>query len=305
MNLSKFITSVFCFISTLFILNSQESKPTFVAKNGDGIVQILYREGLDKNEYYQEFLSLNEGKISKGSMLRIGEEYKIPKAAVSYRSLGRKINLTTGVETSIFNPTKAGLKKRDTILNNSVYYLLFDKFNNHDLSVVNSDSENKKTLAFAVAKELLEKGARVFLFEYDSIENTGLGDFVAKINQQYLKHQEEYQRLLVVDVENGFNSSAIIDIAHHQKSEKGKKLSDNLERVFKSNRIKLYADSNNGAPLTEKTSLYLANNALPAMTFITVNSNKNKSMATSSKNKFIDVISTGIQVDYSNIEMED
>jgi hypothetical protein len=293
------------FISTVNVIFSQDEQPTFVAEYGDGIMKILYREGLNENEYYQKFLELNKNKISKGSELQFGETYKIPVSEISYRNLGRRINLSTNEEQPIFDPNENVLKKRDTVLKNSVYYLLLDKFNNENLQLIQPDSENRKKLALAVSKELLEQGARVFIFDYDSDSEIELGDYVGAINNSYLKFQGDYQRLLIIDVDKGFNSSATLEILHPQKSLEGKRLAENMERIFKAKKIKLDTDTNNTSPLTEKTSLYLANNALPAMIFIKVIKSKNSGMATSNKVKFVNVIATGIQVDYSNVEMED
>ncbi len=303
MKFTNFLIPFFFFFLFFNLIFSQEESPTFIAKKGEGIVEVLYREGLDENVYYQKFLALNKGKISKGSMLFYGEIYKIPVSETSYRNSGRNINLSTNEERPIFDPNQLSLRKKDSVLQNSVYYLLFDKFSNENLKLVKENTNNRNTYALAIAKKLLEKGAKVYLFDYNDDVVTNLGDYVRAINKRYLKHQNKFQRLLIIDVDNGFNASASIEILHHQKSDEGKKFAEHLEQIFKSKKIKL-SSTTNGATLTEKTDLYLANNVLPAVTFVKVNRLKNKSVVTNDKNKFVNLITTGIQVDYSKIDLE-
>tara|TARA_R110000868_G_scaffold125037_4_gene330417 strand:+ start:8323 stop:9261 length:939 start_codon:yes stop_codon:yes gene_type:complete len=290
--------------------SSQDSIQTFIAQKGDGIISVLRREGLDIKTFYQKFLDLNKDQISNGSLLKLGETYIIPNGENSYSNMGRIISLSENTENPIFDTRFKSLSKKDSTLKNTVYYLLFDKFNSDDLQLLKAPIGVRKDLAMGMAKELLEQGARVFLFEYDKQKNQNLGDYVAAINQRYLKYREKYQRLLVLDVDNGdFGKTIMVSVAHHENSEDGKRFANSIERIFKEKNIKLKPANEKGGFFVDKTNLYLANNVLPTMSYIKVEDiNKkttNKRIADSDKNKFVDVLTTGIQIDYSNLIIED
>ncbi len=306
----KIYIILFVFFGLSQFVASQEDNKTFIAKKGDGIISVLRREGLDVNTYYQEFLDLNEGLISNGSLLKLGVRYKIPIGDNSFGNMGRKISLSSDLESPIFDTKKTRLRKKDTLLRNTVYYLLFDKFDAENLNQLKSTSQTRNEIALAMAKELSEQGARVFLFEYSLDNSAKLGDYVAAINKRYLKYQKEYQRLLVLDIDSdNFSDSAMVSIEHNQKSKEGKRFAHSFEQIFKAQKMKVSDHNKKDASFEDKTNVYLANNVLPAMTFIKIEGqNKistNKELANKNKAKFVDLITTGIQTDYSNISLED
>lgn len=306
----KIYMILFVFFSLSQFVASQEYNKTFIATKGDGIISVLRREGLDVNTYYQEFLDLNEGLISNGSLLKFGVQYKIPNGNNSFSNMGRKISLNDNAEFPIFDTKIATLRKKDTLLRNTVYYLLFDKFDAENLHQLKNTSKTRNEIALAMAEALLEQGARVFLFE-DSAESTAkLGDYVAAINMRYLKYQNKYQRLLVFDVDgDNYSETAMVSIEHNQKSKEGKRFANSIEQIFKTQKMKINDRNKKDASFIDKTNMYLANNALPAMTFIKIEGQNKKAtnteLASQNKAKFVDLITTGIQTDYSNIILED
>ena len=300
----------FVFFALTQFVASQDDNKTFVAKQGDGIISVLRREGLDINTYYQEFLDINEGLISNGSLLKLGVQYKIPNGDNSFSNMGRKISLNDDLESPIFDTKKSTLRKKDTLLRNTVYYLLFDKFDSENLHQLKSKSQTSNEIASAIAGELLEQGARVFLFQYDEEINAKLGDYVAAINKRYLKYRNKYQRLLVFDLDSdNYSETAVVAIEHNPKSIEGKKFANNIEQIFKGQKMKVNQRNRKDGTFADKTNIYLANNVLPAMTFIKIegqNKNStNKELASKNKSKFVELITTGIQTDYSNIILED
>ncbi|MCR1025375.1 hypothetical protein NQT66_11195 [Cellulophaga baltica] len=310
MNYKKTIPPFLALFAIIQFGFSQEKYQTFVAQKGDGIVSVLWREGLQVDKYYQEFLKLNRGSIIDGSYLERGKTYKIPNSESSFRNMGRMITLSNQEDRPIFDTTKTAIKKRDSLLNNTVYYLLIDNFNADNFQQVEKNSKSNYQLATAMAVNLLAHGARVFLFENDKEEGVKLGDYVTAINQRYLKYQEDYQRLLVVDVGNGsLSASSIISVAHDQKSKEGKHFANSITKTFKSKKFRLNAKQHEAEFLSNKTNLYLINNVLPALSFITVENQDKKipsvTATDANKSKFANVITTGIQIDYSTIAMED
>ena len=111
---------------------TQDSLQTVVAKNGDGIFSMLRNEGIDIVKYYAKFVELNAAKIENGSHLAIGVEYQIPNAPDSFKNMGRNVQWPDGVETAIFEGKLASLKKRDSSLKNTVYYLVSTVPNRED-----------------------------------------------------------------------------------------------------------------------------------------------------------------------------
>ena len=100
-----------------------------------------------------------------------------------------------------------------------------------------------------------------------------------------------------------------VAIEHNPKSIEGKKFANNIEQIFKGQKMKVNQRSRKDGTFADKTNIYLANNVLPAMTFIKIegqNKNStNKELASKNKSKFVELITTGIQTDYSNIILED
>lgn len=277
----------------------QEPLQTFKAKKGYGIISVLKSEGLDVNTYYQKFINLNKEKISKGSELKLGVTYTIPQSETSFNNMGRIVSLSNDSDTPIFNTRLQSLEKKNSTLKNAVYYLLFDKFDTESLSVLKSKSSVKNQVAYSMAQELLQQGARVFLFDYQKSDSLKLGDYIAAINKRFLKYRNGYQRLLVIDVEGDTFNKATVSVEHHENSEEGKQFAKNLEQLFKV-KNKVFVD---------RTNLYIANNALPAMTFIKVDYTSGRNLDAKNgaieKNKFVDNITTGIQIDYSTVNLED
>tara|TARA_R110000868_G_scaffold80081_6_gene227664 strand:- start:4305 stop:5246 length:942 start_codon:yes stop_codon:yes gene_type:complete len=311
MNHKKIYTLFFGLFLIINLANSQDNLKTFVAKSGDGIISILRREGLDISTYYQKFIDLNKDQISNGSLLKLGQTYKIPYSDTSFSNMGRKISLSEdNLDSPIFDTSLYPLSKKDTLLKSTVYYLLFDKFNTDDLQLLRATSETRNEIALRIAKELLEQGARVFLFEYDANSVINLGDYVDAINKTYLKYSDEYQRLLVMDVDQGdFSINDKVSISHFEKSKEGEKFAKSIEHIFKKTKVKLDSNPKKDGIFIDKTNLYLANNALPAMTFIKIDGqnkqSNNRAITDSNRSKFVDLITTGIQIDYSNIVLED
>lgn len=288
----------------------QDSLPTFVAKEGDGIISVLRREGLEIKTYYQKFIELNNDQIADGSLLKLGKTYKIPNSEYSYRNIGKIINLSDTTERPIFDVVSSTLSKKDSTLKNTVYYLLLDTFKNDDFQVLTTNTTVRKEFAVSMAKELMQQGARVFLFEYNAGQNPKLSDYIDAVNKRFLKYRGEYQRLLVLDVDSdNFSKDATILVSHHLKSQEGERFANSIENIFKEKKIKLKSPRDKNIFFAEKANYFIANNTMPAMIFIKVDNNtkikKSAALANVEKNNFIDFITTGIKVDYSTISIED
>ena len=204
---------------------SQDSFQTVIAKNGDGIFSMLRNEGIYIVEYYADFLELNQDKIENGSRLIIGEEYLIPNAPDSFKKRGVNIVMPDGKETPIFEGELASLKIKDSTLKNTVYYLIADNGNWDSRNL----KKQKDGIEFRMARKLLQSSARVYLLNSSSSDSLDLIDFVSVVNRKYLKHNGDYQRLLVINTDNiSPKLKTDVTVYHYAESEDSRQFAHSI-----------------------------------------------------------------------------
>ncbi|MGB5437730.1 MAG: hypothetical protein WBM98_17680 [Maribacter sp.] len=285
---------------------SQEALQTVIAKNGDGIFSILRNEGIEIAKYYGAFLELNQDNLINGSDLVVGETYFLPNAPDSFKNRGLIIDMGDGMERPIFEGKLATLKIKDSSLLNTVYYLI--EQHSRGRQVVSNNVED--VIAVTMARKLLQSGARVYLFNSDIKDSLNLIDFVSVVNKKYLKHNGNYQRLMVID-NGGINSKTKTDISvyHYAESGESKRFADNMLMVFGKNTIKREALNDYSEMCTDFDDITFAKNSLPPITFIIMGpkmGDADKTIkVTATKNNIANLIANGILLDYSNTEFED
>ena len=301
----NYLLIVFTFLSLNNVL-AQDSLQTVVAKNGDGIFSILRNEGIDIVKYYSQFLELNQDKIENGSRLIVGEEYIIPDAPDSFKRRGTKIVMPDAGETPIFEGELASLKIKDSTLKHAVFYVL----TNEGKGIEESFKKSKDGIAVRMARKLLQSSARVYLLYSSPNDSLDLIDFVSIINKKYLKHNGDYQRLLVINTDDMRpKSKTDVTVYHYAESKEGKDFADNILKVFGKNTIKYTALNEYSEVFIDSKNIAFAKNILPTITFIDIgakgaNSIKTLKVTTNKKN-IADLITSGILSDYSNTEFED
>ncbi|MBD1260503.1 N-acetylmuramoyl-L-alanine amidase [Maribacter polysiphoniae] len=284
---------------------SQKNLETVVAKNGDGILSILRNEGIDIAKYYEQFLELNEAKLSNGSRLAIGETYVIPHAPDSFKNRGVLVQIGNGGERPIFDEELATLRRKDSSLINTVYYLI-----EHDGVGTRVQSAPKDGIAVNMARRLLQSGARVYLLTSEAKDSLGLIDYVGEINKKYLKHNGDYQRLVVMNVDE-VNPKTKTDVMvyHYAESEESKRFAANILKVFGGNVVKQGSLEDYSKVFTDFKSIAFAKNILPPITFINMGSepaDDQKTMkVTANRENIANLITNGILSDYSNTEFEE
>ncbi len=290
-----FVCSIFLYSC---IIQGQDSLKTVIAKDGDGIFSVLKREGIIGDKYYVEFVELNKDKINNGTVLQIGETYKIPNAPDSFKNMGRKIVLSKGIDFPIFTEDIRSLKREGKVLKNTIYYLIFDEFDGDNLKLIKSKTQTNDAIAKAIAKELMQQGARVFLFEYNSNETPSLGDYVDAINKRYLKYAGQHQRLLFVNLnQEALGQDTSVSVSHYEKSKEGAQFAKSLEKMFYAKNVKLISSEKN--VFTDNVNLYLAKNAMPTMTYVSL-------VTKDIDNKdFVNKITKGIKNDYSKLSFDE
>jgi len=295
----------FTFLS-LNIGFAQDSLQTVVAKNGDGIFSMLRNEGLNIIKYYAEFIELNQDNIINGSHLIVGEEYIIPDAPDSFKRRGTKIVMPDAKEIPIFEGELASLRIKDSTLKHAVFYVLTNK----GKGIEQGAKKSKDEIAVRMARKLLQSSARVYLLDSSPNDSLDLIDFVSVINKKYLKHNGDYQRLLVINTDDmSTKSKTDVTVYHYAESKEGKEFADNILKVFGKNTIKYTSLNEYSEVFIDAKNIAFAKNILPTITFIDMGvkgvNNKKTLKVTTNKKNIADLITSGILSDYSNTEFED
>ncbi|MCL6267636.1 N-acetylmuramoyl-L-alanine amidase [Flagellimonas myxillae] len=309
----RFIPTFLLCVGMQCMLFAQENYYTVVAEKGDGIFSMLRKQGLDPVKHYEEFIILNKDDIKDGSLLHIGRNYKIPISEDSYKTKGVQVSTTDQEEKPLFDAELGKMYHKSEALKDAVYYLIAEDSASAQNHFVADITKN-------LAAELLEQGATVYVMgnteeqeqevEVDQTQMEKLGSYIDAINKRYLQHQGKYQRLLVIRA-NGILQSGNLDVSvyHHDKSEQGQRLAENLQNVFKKNSAVKKSEINSKT-FEDKSTLFLAKNTLPAVSMITVNKHTKKSTENaipvrSDKRAFANWITDGILKDYAELSLEE
>lgn len=306
------LTFIFTFFLFTALSLGQDSIQTVIAQPGDGIFSILRKQGIHPKKYYEAFLELNEGHIKNGSELKQGWPYKIPFAPDSFKNMGRAISLPEGTETPLFDVELAKLDLKSEELKNAVYYL-----------VVENEGQNNfiAPMATNLASRLLVNGAKVYLIKNTvDIGQTADTDLEAKalfraqqyvdvVNKRYLKNQGKYQRLLILRG-NGSLQSKNLDVSfyHHDGSDEGEKLADNLEAIFGRYSKKTGKSKDTPSVFADNQSLFLARNMLPPITVLSISdavAQPVRHLVRKDQRALTRWIANGMLQDYADLEIED
>ncbi|WP_282053524.1 hypothetical protein [Maribacter luteus] len=277
---------------------AQQTLGTVVAKEGDGIIVMLRKEGIDVSKYYAQFLELNEDKLKNGSRLVLGETYRIPDAPDSFKNRGVSISVSDDRERPIFEGELATLRRKDSSLINTVYYL------------IEHNKTPKEGVSLGMARNLLQRGARVYLFESNVKDSLDLIDYVSVVNKKYLKHNGDYQRLMIIDNSDAIaKTKAEVTVYHYAERVESKRFADNILKVLGKNEINHESLDDYSKVFTDFKNIAFAKNILPPITFIDMDSKSDGEHKTikvaADKKNITNLITNGILSDYTNTEFND
>lgn len=289
---------------------AQEKAYKVIAEPGDGIYSILRKQGLNPVEHYQAFVELNAKTIKNGSYLQVGREYYIPHTPDSFKNTGIRVLLASEGEEPLFKTGLERMSKKSNALKDAVYYLITENTEGNSSSFAQQVELN-------LAKTLLENGAQVFVLDqkgltYPNEENATLqlmGSYVDAVNKRFLKHSGKYQRLLIIRANGQIKGRMDVSVYHHEKSEAGQRLAQNLREVFQKNSIKNRSYKSIEAIFEDENSLFLAKNVLPAVSLLDIDGTSRESKAKSievvSDNRILaQWLAKGILKDYADLEIE-
>ncbi|MEK6153358.1 hypothetical protein WIW50_08860 [Flavobacteriaceae bacterium 3-367] len=310
-----FIVLIFLFLGQI---RAQDPPLKAIAEEGDGIFSILRRQGIDPIKYYADFIALNRSSLKSGNGLKKGKEYVIPRVPDSFKAMARQIQLSDGSETPLFGREVADFVRKDSSLNKVVYYLVSIQ-ERHEAAEKNvKERRSEKDITLQLAKELLLRGAMVYWLNDSHASTTktdanrndvdetlmqtkGMDAYIDAINKRYLKHNGKYQRLLVIQERISTTGPGIdVTLYHHETSAEGKKLANNIRRMFRERNIRTRYFKSYSEVFKDKGGLYLAKNILPTMTYIEIDRNPK-----ARKRTLADIITNGVLLDYSDLDFED
>lgn len=307
---STFLLLILCCFTTLF---SQSKLDTVIAQQGDGIFSILRRSGIDPAKYYADFLELNKEEIKGASELAVGVKYILPNASDSFKNMGTFINVDENEEVPLFDAELLKMKKRDSSLNNTVYYLIYPSSRIQDKKGKLVNNFNIK-----LSKDLMERGARVYVLQKKNIlfttnmkevddENsvTDFGNLTSIINKKYLSHNGSYQRVLLVRDSKLNEKGMSITMHHYDKSVDGQRLAGSFREIFKNNALGKVKTNQGISVFVDKPSVYLAKNLLPSLTIMDINGELGGISIRSGKYALPQLITKGILQDHANLNFTD
>ena len=282
-------------------LMAQDSLQTVIAKEGDGIFSLLRDHGIEISKYYEAFLALNGDKVKNGSELILGAQYRLPHAPDSFKNMGRKIQFPDEKEIAIFSADLASLKRIDSTLKHTVYYLITD---------YKGSKEVQDEIAKRMARKLLQRNARVYLLDNVNNDSLNLMDLTSIINKKYLRHNGDYQRLLLISSnELSTRSKANVTVYHNGENEESKRMANNILMMFGKNLVKQKTLDEYAEEFTDLGIIAFTKNMLPTVTLIEIGQKTDEKKKTlkvaSNKNYIADLIANGILSDYSSLEFED
>lgn len=305
------------FFIFLFVLNSisaQFSNDTIVAEKGDGIFSILRKSGMDPVKYYEKFLLLNEGNIKNGSELIIGKKYLLPSAPDSFKNMGIKISVNNLQEEPIFDKNRLMLMKvKDSSLKNTVYYLVN--------SSKREGEDSFEGLVQHLSRDLLERGARVYVLENDPLEEsiegdsmdpnskkTMYGEYSSIVNKKYIKHNGSYQRLLLFEDQLKNEKNMNVSVHYFNESEQGEKLAKNLQKVIRKNAMKSSEAKDGISSFNDGVRVFFAKNVLPPVITLGFKESSNPSekgiKVKTDKKSLVDILKDGILQDHASLNFE-
>lgn len=296
-------------------LYSQDTK-TVVAEEGDGILSLLRKQGIDPYDHYEDFIAMNADNLRDSIHLYAGRKYRIPAADLDtvtvVKSIQKKTSEVKDIKTReipILGKNHSTVLIKSDRLAGTVYYLI-SGHGGPDPGAIGTyrgktitEDEYAYDITLRLARELISHGAMVYVIIRD--ENDGIRDDrvleidhdetaylnksiplnqvqrlkqrVEIVNEKYQKHRGQYQRLIVTHIDSrSVGQNIDVFFYYHENSKNGKRLAESIHRTFQKNYKKYQPNRLYTGTFEDRTSLYLVKKTHPAMTFIEVGNIRNK-----------------------------
>ena len=266
------------------------------------------------------------------------KESKSEVVAESKNKKAVKVETNTANKYPIFGADFANVATKSSRLDGTCYYLISGHggpdpgaMENYNGTTIAED-EYAYDVTLRLARELLAHGATVYVIVRD--ENDGIRDEraleldrdevvypdkeipldqlerlkqrVDVVNDLYLKNRGKYQRLLVTHVDSRSRSQNIdVFFYYHENSKNGKRLAESIHTTFKKKYNKYQPYRDYSGTFTDRSSLYMVKNTLPAMAYIELGNIKNgrdkrRILDPDNRQALAKWISEGIMLDYDS-----
>lgn len=284
---------------------AQDSTATVIAKQGDGIYSLLRKYGFNPSKHYNAFVELNSSNLGQDEVLYVGHSYLLPDTIQLDAQLVKELN---SPEHSIFGKGYSRIDSLSNTLSENVYYLISGHGGPDPGAVADysgkliAEDEYAYDVTLRLARELLGHGAEVHIIVEDG--NDGIRDFrtldldtdetvldktiplgqlarlkqrTEAVNKLYRENRGKYQRLLVTHVDSRSKGTNIdVFFYHHEKSKNGKRLAESIHKTFLRKYKKFQPNRVYNGTFTERSSLYVVKNTLPAMAYIEIGNIRSK-----------------------------
>lgn len=306
-NFQKIFILLFLISQTL-LLSGQTTYMEVKAKEGDGIYNLLRKNGLDPVAHFKIFLELNKENIGKDSSLYTGRTYRLPSRAVETPKAAE--NATPALpekaeagftEYPLFGQKYAKTEIKDQQLKGAVYYLIaghggpdpgaVGKYGPYLLG----EDEYAYDVSLRLARRLMEHGATVYMIIQDpddgirddnvlelDTDEICYPDLTIPVNQKlrlrqrtkavnalYAKHKGAHQRMLSIHVDSRRKGENIdVFFYHHENSPSGKKLAESIYQTISSKYSRYQPNRDYFGSVTARSSLYVVKYSHPPAVFI-------------------------------------
>lgn len=260
-------------------------------KPGEGIDGFLLRNNRSPKKYKTEFININKGKFGKNNSLILGKSYKIP-------SVQRK--RPTSVDQPLFGKKLSNVKVSSYDLEDACFYIVsghggpdpgaIGKLNGHELH----EDEYAYDIALRLARNLMERGAKVHIIIQDSrdgIRNgqylstskreTCMGDAIPlnqvarlkqrsdKINTLYASDKKEYSycRAIFLHIDSRSKKKQMDVFFYHQNNSGSKRLANTIRNTFEAKYDKHQPGRGFSGTVSHR-NLYVLNHTDPTSVFV-------------------------------------
>ncbi len=306
----RLFPAIVLFLNFSFAYNlfAQYDDNIVVAQEWEGIYEVLLRNDLSPAKYKNSFIKLNSKKLQGDTVLIAGNTYLLPEIVKTPAPKKERSSRPSVMVYPIFGKKHEKVPIIDRKLEGAVYYLVsghggpdpgaMGKYGKYTLT----EDEYAYDVTLRLARNLISHGAEVYLIVQDS--NDGIRDEAILrmdkqekvwpgktiplnqkqrlkqradvINKLYKQNKGKFQRLIVIHVDSRSKGQNIdVFFYHHHNSKRGKKLAQEIHRVFKAK----YARHQPGRPyhgtVSARSGLYMIKNTLPPMVYIELGNIRN------------------------------
>ncbi len=259
------------------------------ARKGEGIYQLLERNGLSRDTHFETFIKLNESTLGPGNTLYQGREYALP-------SKGHSI-----FTEPLFGPEHQDVRIVDQALSGAVFYLVSGHGGPDPGAVgkvsgrIVTEDEYAYDVTLRLGRRLISHGAKVHFIIRDPSVGIRAGRFLKHnktevcypnlkipinqrarlkqradaVNALYRKTpQNAYARCLVIHID-GRSRNQDIDVFfyHHKSSENGKRLASSLRDTLKA-KYKQAQPNRVYEGTVSHRNLYMIDHTVPPVVFM-------------------------------------